>query len=57
MADLIGHFIANWYAWALGLALVVVVIMYFCYATGGAEIPWKKKEWWQDREKKKAKKG
>lgn len=53
MAEWLGNFIANWPLWATIIALLIVAVIGFIYVVsiGGAELPWKKKEWWQDKDK------
>lgn len=54
MAEWIGYFIANWPMWAVVITLIIVSIFWFTYylSSHDVNLPWKKKEWWQDKAKK-----
>jgi len=52
MAEWLGQVMANWPFWLVVAAVLVMGIVGFFYSLTSYDNPWKKKEWWQDREKR-----
>lgn len=57
MAEWLGSLMGSWPFWAMTIGIVVVLLAtaaYYYFVAFG-DWPFAKKEWWQDREKRRAK--